>query len=119
MFEVNAESGEIKLSRGDTGSVVFRATGYTFASEDRAVFTMKSQDGTVVKESDYEIEDGAFTVDFINADTDYMAPGSYTYDVRYVISPSYDSGGKIIDGDQVITPKTPRAVILLPTVGEI
>ena len=119
MFEVNTASGEIKLSRGDTGSVVFQATGYTFAAEDRALFTMKSADGTVVKQSAYEIEDGAFTVGFANAETDYQAPGSDTYDVRYVINPYYDSEGKIIDGDQVITPKTPRTVILLSTVGQI
>ena len=119
MFSVNTATGEIKLSRGDTGSVVFQATGYTFASEDRALFTMKSADGTVVKQAAYEIEDGAFTVDFLNAETDYLAPGSYSYDVRYVISPYYDGEGKIVDGDQVITPKSPRTVTLLATVGQI
>ncbi len=119
MFEVNTTSGEIRLSRGDTGAVVFRATGYTFAAEDRALFTMKSVDGTVVKQSAYEIEDGAFTVGFANAETDYLTPGTYTYDVRYIINPYYDGEGKIVDGDQVITPKTPRTVILLATVGQI
>ena len=67
----------------------------------------------------YEIEDGAFTVGFANAETDYLTPGTYTYDVRYVINPYYDGEGKIVDGDQVITPKTPRNVILLATVGQI
>ena len=66
------------------------------------------------------VEKGLDSVnDFANAETDYLAPGSYTYDVRYVINPYYDSEGKIVDGDQVITPKTPRTVILLSTVGQI
>ena len=120
MFEVNAASGEIKLSRGDTGSVVFHATGYTFGADDRALFTMKSNTGTVIKQEAYPIDSsGNFTVSFLNADTDHLAPGQYSYDVRYVINPYYDESGAIVDGDQVITPHLPRAVVLLATVGQI
>ena len=39
--------------------------------------------------------------------------------MRYVIGPYYDSEGKIVDGDQVITPKLPKQMILLNTVGNI
>jgi hypothetical protein len=118
MFQVDGDT--ITLSRGDTGSVTFRATGHTFAAEDRALFTMKSPEGTIVKQGAYQIESGGvFTVYFLNADTDYLAPGQYTYDVRYVIGPYYDSEGKIVDGDQVITPKLPKQMILLNTVGNI
>ena len=48
MFQVDGST--ITMSRGDTGSVVFKATGHTFAAEDRALFTMKSPEGTVVKQ---------------------------------------------------------------------
>ena len=118
MFQVDGDT--ITLSRGDTGSVTFRATGHTFAAEDRALFTMKSPEGTIVKQGAYQIESGGvFTVYFLNADTDYLAPGQYTYDVRYVIGPYYDSEGKIVDGDQVITPKLPQPLNLLAAVGDI
>lgn len=118
MFQVDGNT--ITMSRGDTGSVVIKATGHTFASEDRALFTVKSPEGTIVKQEAYPInENGAFTVYFLNAETDYLTPGSYTYDVRYVIGPIYDSDGAIVDGDQVITPKLPQPIILLTTVGSI
>lgn len=60
-----------------------------------------------------------FTVTFYNADTDKIAPGGYSWDVRYVINPYYDDDGNIVDGDQVITPNTPMQVQLLTVVGEI
>lgn len=118
MFEV--DGFKITMSRGDTGSVVIKATGHTFAEEDRALFTVKSPNGTVVKQGAYPISSGGtFTVYFLNAETDYLAPGKYTYDVRYVIGPIYDEEGNIVDGDQVITPKLPQPMILLDTVGNI
>jgi len=118
MFEVDGFT--ITMSRGDTGSVVIKATGRTFNAEDRALFTVKSPDGTVVKQQAYQIDGaGRFTASFLNADTDYLAAGDYTWDVRYVIHPYYDSEGKIVDGDQVITPKLPQTLRLLPAVGYI
>ena len=118
MFQV--EDFTITMSRGDTGSVVVKATGRTFNAEDRALFTVKSQEGTVVKQQAYQIDSaGRFTASFLNAETDYLAPGNYTWDVRYVIHPYYDGDGKIVDGDQVITPKVPMTLVLLPAVGNI
>ena len=74
MFEVDGFT--ITMSRGDTGSVVVKATGHTFNAEDRAVFTVRSQDRTIVKEQAHQIDnDGCFTVSFLNADTDYLASG--------------------------------------------
>jgi hypothetical protein len=63
--------------------------------------------------------DNAFVVYFLNADTDSLAPGGYSWDVRYIIHPYYDSEGKLIDGDQVITPKTPMTMNLLTVVGDV
>lgn len=118
------ENDSIYLTRGDTGSFTVRATGYTFAAEDRAVFTIKNGAGTIVLEHVYELADaelgnGVFRVDFLNADTDSLATGSYTWDVRYVIHPYYDSNSRIIDGDQVITPRRPLSLELLASVGEV
>ena len=118
MFRV--EGTTITMSRGDTGAVEFRATGYSFSAEDRALFTVKSPEGTVIKQGAYAIdENGAFTVPFLNAETDYLPPGNYSYDVRYVIGPSYDESGNIVDGEQVITPSQPMSLVLLNTVGGI
>ena len=118
MFQVNGTT--ITMSRGDTGSVTFRATGYAFGAEDRALFTVKSPEGTIVKQSAYPIDaEGEFTVSFLNAETDYLPPGSYSYDVRYVIAPLYDGEGNIVDGEQVMTPNRPMSLMLLNTVGNI
>ena len=117
------ENDTIYLSRGDTGSFTVTTSGYTFAAEDRALLSVKSAAGEVVFERVYELTtelgNGVFLVELHNEDTDSLAIGSYTWDVRYVIHPYYDETGRIIDGDQVITPKPPRNLVLLAVVGEV
>ena len=119
MFVV--EGNTISLSRGDTGAIKFTAdTEYTFAAEDRALFSIKNGVGEVVKESAFALDsDKAFVVTFFNSDTDTLAPAVYNWDVRYIIHPYYDDSGRIIDGDQVITPNEPMSLNLLNVVGEI
>lgn len=111
----------ITLSRGDTGAIKFIAdTEYTFDSNDRALFSIKNAIGEMVKQQAFSIDaDKSFVVSFFNADTDNLSAGSYTWDVRYIIHPYYDSDGKIIDGDQVITPNQPMQLQLLQVVGEV
>lgn len=95
MFSVNGN--EIVLSRGDTGAVKISATvtrrdtgaAYTFGERDRAVFSIKSGNGTVVKQKSYQMDDNDFVAVFINQDTDNLSPGGYSWDVRYVINPYY------------------------------
>lgn len=117
----NVDGFTISLSRGDTGSIKFTAqTTYTFAAEDRALFSIKNAVGDIVKESVFALDENkSFVVTFFNADTDNLNPGGYSWDVRYIIHPYYDSTGKIIDGDQVITPKQPQELQLLQVVGEV
>ena len=121
----NVEEYTITLSRGDTGALTVNATAtldgsaYTFAAEDRALFSIKNANGEIIMQKAYEMTDNSFTVYFLNADTDSLAPGSYSWDVRYIIHPYYDASGKIIDGDQVITPKTPMNMTLLTVVGDV
>lgn len=120
MSDVFTVSGtDITLSRGDTGAVVLTASGYDFGSSDRALFSVRNGAGTMVIQRIYEMEDNAFTVTFFNADTDTLMPGTYYWDVRYVINPTYDTSGNIIDGDQVLTPNTPMNLKLLAVAGDI
>lgn len=121
MFSI--DNGAISLSRGDTASFTVTATGYTFAEADRALFTVKDGNGEVIMERVYELAtelgNGVFLVQFSNSDTDQLPPGTYTWDVRYIIGPYYDATGRIVDGDQVITPKAAQNLTLISTVGEV
>ena len=124
MFWIDDDTKMIHLSRGDTASFIIRATGYTFAAEDRALFTLKNGSGNIVFEQAYSLTDetlgnGAFQVDFHNPDTDALATGVYSWDVRYILGPYYDESGRIINGDQVITPQRPQSMELLAVVGEV
>lgn len=115
----------ITLSRGDTGALRVNATAtledepFTFGQDDRALFSIKNANGEIIMQKACEMENNSFTVYFLNADTDSLAPGAFSWDVRYIIHPYYDSEGKIIDGDQVITPKTPMNMTLLTVVGDV
>ena len=121
----NVDGYAITLSRGDTGAmrVVAEATlegePFTFGADDRALFSIKNGQGEVVKEKVAQMTNNEFTVYFLNADTDKLAPATYSWDVRYIIHPYYDSAGRIIDGDQVITPKEPMGMTLLTVVGDV
>ena len=123
MFRVNGYN--ITLSRGDTGGMRVKATAtlhgepFSFGQDDRALFSIKNGQGEVVKEKVSALTDNNFMVYFLNADTDNLSPGNYSWDVRYIIHPYYDASGKIIDGDQVITPKEPQTMNLLTVVGDV
>lgn len=123
MFEVDGYT--IKLSRGDTGAMRVKAVAtlddepYTFSSDDRALFSIKNGQGEIVKEKAAQMENNEFVVYFLNADTDGLSPTTYSWDVRYIIHPYYDASGRIIDGDQVITPKEPQTLNLLTVVGDV
>ena len=123
MFSVDGYN--ISLSRGDTGGMKVNATAtlngepFTFGSDDRALFSIKNGQGELVKEKIAQMTNNSFVVYFLNADTDQLAPGQYSWDVRYIIHPYYNADGRIIDGDQVITPKEPQSMNLLTVVGDI
>lgn len=109
----------ITLSRGDTGEVTIGATGYTFGSNDRALFTIRNASTKEVKvRRILEIINNIVTITFVNSDTDSLDAGKYEWDIRYVINPVYDDG-EIVDGDEVITPNDPMLINLKTTVGQI
>ena len=119
-FHVNDSTKTITMHRGDTGEVTVKVTGHTFLSDDRALFTVKDPSGSKIIQRVYEMDDNEFTITFENSDTDYLAPGTYSWDVRYVTNPQYDpDSGEIINGDGVSTPGSPYALILMGTVGQI
>lgn len=115
----------ISLSKGDTGALKVKATAtlngepFTFGADDRALFSIKNAQGEIVKEKVAELTNNNFTVYFLNSDTDKLSPGPYKWDVRYIIHPYYDDDGRIVNGDQVITPKMPQDMQLLTVVGEV
>lgn len=121
----NVDGYNITLSRGDTGAMRVSATAtlggspFTFGEDDRALFSIKNATGEIVKEVASPMENNEFMVYFFNQDTDSLSPGAYTWDVRYIINPYYDDDGKIVNGDQVITPTQPQAMNLLTVVGDV
>jgi hypothetical protein len=114
----------INLSRGDTGALKVSATAtlegqpFTFGADDRALFSIKSGNGEIIMQKICEMTANEFTVYFLNADTDSLAPGVYSWDVRYIIHPYYQDR-RIVDGDQVITPRAPMSMNLLTVVGDV
>ncbi len=122
MFSI--DNGAISLSRGDTAAFTVTANAdCAFQAEDRALFTVKDASGEVILERVYaldtELGNGVFRVQLSNADTDSLPTGAYSWDVRYILHPYYDEDGRIVDGDQVITPKAAQNLTLIATVGEV
>ena len=122
MFSVDPTTKKITLHRGDTGEVTFTATGMEFGSSDRALLTIKSSSGTEILKEYYELVNGAFTLEFTNPMTDYLTPGQYKYDIRYVKDPTWEGSGasaQITSGEIVSTPGSPFIIEILDTVGQV
>lgn len=111
MFKVDGK--KITITKGDTASLTITATNRTFASEDRAVFTVANKGATTILfEQEYALNDGAFTVEFTNSETDKWAPGQYLWQVRYVFTPTRDQNNKINGGLGVQTPDDPQGFVV-------
>ena len=91
MFHVDPTTKKITMHRGDTGEMTVTATGATFSTEDRVLFTVKDlpgvlgeklASGTEIIKDIFELTDGAFTKEFTNPETDYLTPGNYYWDAR-------------------------------------
>lgn len=111
MFEVDEATGAIEMNVGDTGAFEVegeRDDGVAWTEDDRAVFTVKNGAGEIVIEriyrlDDEELDNGVVLVQLHNADTDRLDPGAYTWEMRYIVRPYWDSG-RIVDGNIVRTP---------------
>ena len=112
MFKLDNDGTTILMHRGNTGTIRITLTGYTFGNDDRVLFTMINLTGTVIKEQICQVEDGAIEIEFVNTDTDYLAPGDYYYGVTAATDPVYDTEGKIVNGSGVSTPENLNAKIV-------
>lgn len=111
MFNVDETTGQVTMNVGDTGSwfvVGARDDEVAFTAADRAVFTIKNAAGEIVLDREYGLADadlgnGVVFIQLDNNDTDDWSPGSYTYEVRFIVNP-YREGGEITSGNIVDTP---------------
>ena len=105
MFKLADDGTTILMHRGNTGVLKINLTGYTFGNDDRVLFMMRSRTGTEVKSKICQVEDGAIEIEFVNTDTDYLAPDDYFYAITAATDPEYDTSGNIVDGSGVFTPE--------------
>lgn len=120
MFNYDVNTMQITLHRGNTGTVPFKITGHDFTGETAVAYFCMKQGSTVVKEGYYPLDStGEFTVEFVNTDTDGLAPGTYEYDVHVVLDPVYDDNDNVVDGTFVRTMMDPIPIIVKRTVGTV
>jgi hypothetical protein len=111
MFNVDFNTGAIEMNAGDTGSfeiAAVRSDGEPWTADDVATFTVRNAAGEDILLRDYslvgELGNGIIGIEFQNSDTDDLAPGAYSWEMRYVVNALYDSSGELVDGDIVRTP---------------
>lgn len=142
MFNVDLETGDIRMHRGDTGSFKLHASkesGDEWESEDRMLFTIKDQAGEVVLQRFYRLDDqwdlgdGVVLIEFHNDDTDTWENGQYFIEWRYIIGPVWNgtaptsrcadaltAGVRIVEGNVVRVPANGHATMVLDDIyGEV
>lgn len=98
-FQVNLETMDINMNRGDTGSFFVgseRASGTAWTADDRALFTIKDARGTIKLQRFYRLDDqwdvgdGVILIEFHNNDTDTWDPGQYSVELRFDVAPVWE-----------------------------
>jgi len=127
MFKViDTTKGAVKMHAGDTGAYKVhstRLTGVAWSADDRMQLTITSPSGEKVIKRYYRLDtalgNGWARIQFLNADTDKLSPGTYGLERRYIVAPRWDGTAptgdvtdalqdgvaQIIDGDIVRTPE--------------
>lgn len=99
MFNVDLETMNITMHRGDTGSfklAASRESGSAWTEDDRMLFTIKNQNNEIViqrfyrLDDQYDLGDGKVLIEFHNDDTDTLENGMYSVEARFVISPIWN-----------------------------
>lgn len=99
MFNVDLETMNITMHRGDTGSfklAASRESGSAWTDDDRMLFTIKNQNNEIViqrfyrLDDQYDLGDGKVLIEFHNDDTDTLENGMYSVEARFVISPIWN-----------------------------
>ena len=98
-FQIDLETGDIKMNAGDTGSYKVcctRKSGNAWTSDSRMLYTIRSQSGEIMLQRIYRLDDqyglgdGMVLIEFHNDDTDTWAPGQYTTERRYNVNPIWE-----------------------------
>lgn len=102
MFNVDYETMQITMDRGDTGSFPITARsslGMEWTEDDRLIFTVANQAREVIMQRYYRLDDertsvdlpnGVVLIEFHNGDTDWWTPGQYSTEVRVVRNAVWD-----------------------------
>lgn len=106
MFNINYETMEIDMHRGDTGAfkvAATKASGAAWGEHDRMMFTVSAADGTDKIRRLYRLDDsrtetdlgnGVVQIEFHNDDTDTWPTGVYTTELRFI-------GDAVWNGDEL------------------
>lgn len=95
-FLIDQETGDIRMNRGDTGSFKVhcsRKSGESWTEDSRMLFTVKNNQGDVVLQRIYRLDDqwglgdGVVLIEFHNDDTDQWPGGQYDMERRYNVLP--------------------------------
>ena len=142
MFIVDFEKGDIQMHRGDTGAFKVSATrkdGTAWTEDDRMIFTVKNQQGEIVLQRFYRLDDawglgnGVVQIEFHNDDTDTWENADYATERRYIVSPIWEgtapvsrvadaltANARIVEGSIVRVPATGQASLKIDDIyGEV
>ena len=114
MFLVEELTGAVTLNQGDTGSYEIEAErddGEPWTEYDRMTWCLKMGDDVILErvyrldnpEEDDTLANGVVRIEFTNAQTQALSPGSYTWEPRFMIG-AYMADGRVISGNGVDTP---------------
>lgn len=114
MFLVEELTGAVTLNQGDTGSYEIEAErddGEPWTEYDRMTWCLKAGDDVILErvyrldnpENDDTLANGVVRIEFTNAQTKALSPGSYTWEPRFMIG-AYMADGRVISGNGVDTP---------------
>lgn len=114
MFLVEELTGAVTLNQGDTGSYEIEAErddGEPWTEYDRMTWCLKMGDDVILErvyrldnpENDDTLANGVVRIEFTNAQTKALSPGSYTWEPRFMIG-AYMADGRVISGNGVDTP---------------
>lgn len=115
---VEAIGTQIRLPQGDTGNVKFVADG-ALDSSDRALFTLARRGGGVIlrKVLPPNMDDSAFHMAFVYADTAKLRPDSYEWSLRVVRGGVLDGDGRITETQGSHTAILRGVMTVLPVAG--
>lgn len=119
MFNVNLDTMDIQMHRGDTGSFKIGATrgsGDEWTSADRMLMTVRNQAGEIVMQRIYRLDDrwglgnGKVLIEFHNDDTDTWDSGQYPVELRFDVDPIWNGTAPTGRCVNALSPGTPMMI---------